>query len=47
MLNGQPALVAFRDGRPFAALFLAIADGRIVQILLQADAARLGRIVAS
>jgi RNA polymerase sigma-70 factor (ECF subfamily) len=47
VLNGQPALVAFRDGRPFAALFLAIADGRIVQILIQADAARLRRIVAS
>jgi RNA polymerase sigma-70 factor (ECF subfamily) len=47
VLNGQPALVVFRDGRPFAALFLSIADGRIVQIFIQADQARLGRIVAS
>jgi RNA polymerase sigma-70 factor (ECF subfamily) len=44
VLNGQPALVAFRDGRPFAALFVSIADGRIVQIFIQADVARLGRI---
>jgi RNA polymerase sigma-70 factor (ECF subfamily) len=44
MLNGQPAIVAFRDGRPFAALFLAIADGKIAQIFIQADAERLGRI---
>jgi RNA polymerase sigma-70 factor (ECF subfamily) len=44
MLNGQPATVAFRDGRPFAALFLAIADGKIVQIFIQADPERLGRI---
>jgi RNA polymerase sigma-70 factor (ECF subfamily) len=47
ILNGQPALVAFREGRPVAALFLSIADGKIVQILIQADPARLGRIMAS
>jgi RNA polymerase sigma-70 factor (ECF subfamily) len=47
VLNGQPARVAFRDGRPFAALFLAIADERIVQIFIQADAERLTRIVTS
>jgi RNA polymerase sigma-70 factor (ECF subfamily) len=47
VLNGQPALVAFRDGRPLSALFLAIADGRITQIFIQADADRLRRIVAS
>jgi len=40
MLNGQPALVAFRDGRPFAALLLVIADGRITQIFIQADPER-------
>lgn len=44
MLNGQPALVGFRDGRPFAAVFLAIADGKIVQIFIQADPVRLHRI---
>ncbi|MDB4956956.1 MAG: polymerase, sigma-24 subunit, subfamily [Myxococcales bacterium] len=47
VLNGQPAIVAFRDGRPFAALFLAIANGKIVQIFIQADRDRLGRIVVS
>jgi RNA polymerase sigma-70 factor (ECF subfamily) len=45
VLNGQPALVAYRDGQPFAALFLAIADGRIAQIFIQADALRLGHLV--
>lgn len=45
LLNGQPALVAFQHGRPFAALFLAIADGRIVQLFMQADAERLRRIL--
>ncbi len=47
LLNGQPALVAFRDDRPFAALFLAIADGRIVQIFIQADPNRLRQIVGA
>jgi len=47
VLNGQPAQVVFRDGRPFAALFLTIADGKIVQILIQADVERLRRIVVS
>ena len=44
VLNGQPAMLAFRDARPVAALFLAIADGKIVQILIQADPERLGRL---
>ena len=47
LLNGQPALVAYRDGQPFAAAFLAIADGRIVQVFIQADAARLRRIATA
>lgn len=47
VLNGQPALVAHQDGRPFAALLLAIADGRIVQVFIQADAARLRRLATS
>ena len=45
MLNGQPALVVYREGRPLAAMFLAIADGRIVQIFLQADPERLRHLV--
>jgi RNA polymerase sigma-70 factor (ECF subfamily) len=47
VLNGQPALVSFRDGKPVAAMLLAVADGRIVQIFLQADPARLHGITAS
>jgi RNA polymerase sigma-70 factor (ECF subfamily) len=47
VLNGQPALVRFVDGKPFAALFLSIADGKVVQVFVQADPARLRRIVAS
>lgn len=41
VLNGQPALVVYREDRPLAAMFLAIADGRIVQVFLQADPERL------
>jgi RNA polymerase sigma-70 factor (ECF subfamily) len=46
-LNGQPALVAYRDGRPFAVLFLAIVDGRITEIFVQADPERLRRLAGS
>jgi len=45
-LNGQPALVLWRGDRPFAALLLAVADGKIHRILFHADLARhrhLGR----
>lgn len=47
MLNGQPAMVRFRDRKPFAALFLAIASGKIVQIFIQADPARLRQIMST
>jgi RNA polymerase sigma-70 factor, ECF subfamily len=47
VLNGQPAIVRFRAGRPFAALLLSIADGKIIQIFIQADPARLGKVIAS
>lgn len=40
-LNGQPALVFYRDGRPFAAVLLAVADGRIERVFFHADASRL------
>jgi len=40
-LNGRPALVFHREGRPFAALLIAVAEGRIQQVFFQADPARL------
>ena len=43
-LNGQPAIVASRQGRPLVALLLAVAAGRIQRVFLQADPARLQRI---
>jgi RNA polymerase sigma-70 factor, ECF subfamily len=45
-LNGQPALVFFdHDGRtPFAALLLAIADGRIHRVYFHGDLDRLGHL---
>lgn len=43
-LNGQPAVVFYDNGRPFAALLLAIADGRVHRIFFHADLDRLGRL---
>jgi hypothetical protein len=40
-LNGQPALVFYRDGAPFAALLIAVADGRIQRVFFHADLRRL------
>jgi RNA polymerase sigma-70 factor (ECF subfamily) len=40
-LNGQPALVFSREGGPFAALLLAVADGRVQQVFFHADPTRL------
>jgi RNA polymerase sigma-70 factor (ECF subfamily) len=40
-LNGQPALVLYQDNEPFAALLLAIADGRIHRVFFHADLERL------
>ena len=40
-LNGQPALVLYRDDRPFAAILLAVADGKIQRIFFHADLGRL------
>jgi RNA polymerase sigma-70 factor (ECF subfamily) len=43
-LNGQPALVAYRDGKPASALFLEISNGQITQLFIQADVERLRHI---
>jgi RNA polymerase sigma-70 factor, ECF subfamily len=40
-LNGQPALVFYDDAGPFAALLLAIADGRIHRVYFHGDLGRL------
>jgi RNA polymerase sigma-70 factor, ECF subfamily len=41
MLNGQPATVFVKDGRPDAALLISVADGRIRRVFVQADSRRL------
>jgi RNA polymerase sigma-70 factor (ECF subfamily) len=43
-LNGQLALVAFRDGRAAGALLVSVADGKIRRVFLHADPARLGHV---
>jgi RNA polymerase sigma-70 factor (ECF subfamily) len=40
-LNGQPAMVLYREGAPFAAILLGVADGRIHRVFFHADGARL------
>ena len=45
-LNGQPAVVALREGRIMAALLLGVADGKIRHVFIQADPAHLGRVGA-
>jgi RNA polymerase sigma-70 factor, ECF subfamily len=41
VLNGQPALVFWSGAQPFAALLLAVADGRIQNVFFHADLSRL------
>lgn len=43
-LNGQPAILVLRDGQPYTAILLAVADDRIRGIFIQADPRRLGRV---
>jgi RNA polymerase sigma-70 factor, ECF subfamily len=43
-LNGRPAIVLRREGEPFGAVMLAVADGKIHRIYFQADPARLRRV---
>lgn len=47
MLNGQPAILVMRQGRPYTAILLAVADGQIQCVFIQADPARLARLAAS
>lgn len=43
-LNGQPALLLLRDGRPYAAILLSVAGGRIHRVFIQADPLRLRHV---
>jgi RNA polymerase sigma-70 factor, ECF subfamily len=45
-LNGQPALLGLRDGLPFAAFLISVADGKIRNVYIQADPARLRHVGA-
>jgi RNA polymerase sigma-70 factor (ECF subfamily) len=45
-LNGRPAVVFHRGDEPFAALLLAVADGKIHRIFFHADVARLRHLQA-
>lgn len=40
-LNGKPAIVFFREGKPFAALLVAVGGGLIRRVFFHADAGRL------
>jgi RNA polymerase sigma-70 factor (ECF subfamily) len=44
ILNGQPAVVMFKDGVPSAAVLISVADGRIRHVFVQADVSRLTHI---
>lgn len=44
MLNGQPAVVFLRDGKPTAAILVSVADGKIRHVFVQADGRRLGHL---
>ena len=43
-LNGQPAIVFWTGDRPFAALLLAVADGKIQRVFFHADLSRLSHV---
>jgi RNA polymerase sigma-70 factor, ECF subfamily len=41
MLNGEPAAVAFLDGRAIAAILVSVADGKVRHVFMQTDPERL------
>jgi len=43
-LNGRPGLVFYRSDAPFAALQLAVADGKVQQVFFHADLSRLAHL---
>jgi RNA polymerase sigma-70 factor, ECF subfamily len=44
VLNGQPAFVAFRDGRAVAAVLISAAEGKIRRVFVQIDPERLRHV---
>jgi RNA polymerase sigma-70 factor (ECF subfamily) len=44
LLNGEPAIVAFRDGRAIAAILVSVADGKIRHAFVQVDPERLRHV---
>jgi RNA polymerase sigma-70 factor (ECF subfamily) len=44
LVNGAPGVVTFADRKPFAVLGFTVAGGRIVEMNVLADPARLGRL---
>ncbi len=40
-LNGQPAILGYRQGKLFAAVLISVAEGRIQEIFIHANPARL------
>jgi hypothetical protein len=45
LVNGVAGLLARKDGRPSSLLAVTVADGRIIEIDVLADPARLARLV--
>jgi RNA polymerase sigma-70 factor (ECF subfamily) len=43
-LNGEPAVVAFRDGEAVSAVLVSLANGKIQQVYVQLDPARLRHV---
>jgi RNA polymerase sigma factor (sigma-70 family) len=44
LINGAPGLIGIRDGKPFALLAFTLRDGKISELDVLADRARLGRL---
>ena len=43
-LNGEPAMLVMQGGRPFSAILLSVADGKIDRVFVQIDPQRLRRL---
>jgi RNA polymerase sigma-70 factor (ECF subfamily) len=43
-LNGQPALLAVKDGKPVVAILLAVENGLVRNVFIHADPARLAHV---
>jgi RNA polymerase sigma-70 factor, ECF subfamily len=43
-LNGQPAILVLRDGRPYTAILLSVADEKVRGVFIHADPSRLRHV---